>query len=102
MNSIEIIHPDGTVVQGPDMPKALDRHGIAAVNSFTSIISGGRTEDNSCSHLTWYYDHITQEFQTGPSLIKGRRDHTSGTIVDHGTDESIVVVTGKALYKIRL
>ena len=38
--------------------------------------------------------HETQEFQPGPSMIKGRRSHGSGTIIDKETNENIVVVAG--------
>ena len=71
-----------------------NRHSISLVNSSTSIIIGGRTNDNSYSSLTWYYNHFTQEFQSGPSLIEGRRYHASGTVLDQETQENIVVVAG--------
>ena len=40
-SSTEIIHQDGQIVQGTDMPMELGLHAIASVNSTTSIISGG-------------------------------------------------------------
>ena len=72
-----------------------NRHSISLVNSSKSIISGGRTNADSYSNLTWYYNHFTQEFQPGPSLMEGRRDHASGTVMDQETQEKIVVVAGQ-------
>ena len=97
LNTTEIIYEDGQIVQGPDMPIAVDQHAIASVNSTTSIISGG--EDYCCSNAhddspTWYYNHVTQQFQAGPSLIVGRKYHSSGTVIDQDTKEKIVAVAG--------
>ena len=90
-NSTEIIHQDGQIGQGPDMPMALGLHAIASVNSTTSIISGG---DHSHNDLTWYYNHVTQQFQSGPPSVMGRQAHSSGTIIDQETKEKIVAVAG--------
>jgi hypothetical protein len=94
LQSTEIINEDGKVSQGPVMPIAIYYHANAAVNASTLIISGGSTNTNNQSPLTWYYNHVTQKFQPGPSLMKGREEHTSGTVVDKETNENIVVVAG--------
>ena len=94
LQSTEIINEDGQVSQGPVMPIAIYYHANAAVNSSTLIISGGSTNTNNQSPLTWYYNHVTQKFKPGPSLMKGRNEHTSGTVVDKETNENIVVVAG--------
>ena len=94
LNSTEIITEDGQVSQGPDMPTKLSSHAVAGLNSTTSIITGGCTSVNCASPLTWYFNHISLEFQPGPSLIKGRWRHASGTIVDQDTNENIVAVVG--------
>ena len=91
LQSTEIINEDGQVSQGPIMPISVYYHAIAAVNASTLIISGGR---NQSPDMTWYYNHVTQNFQPGPSLMKGRNEHTSGTVVDKETNENIVVVAG--------
>ena len=62
--------------QGPDMPEPLEAHAIAAVNVSTFIISGGRSNTNIFSPVTWYFNHVTQEFQQGPSLMEERWWHT--------------------------
>ena len=82
--------------QGPAMPEPLEAHAIAAVNASTFIISGGRSNTNIFSPVTWYFNHVTQEFQQGPSLMEERVWHVSGTVVDHQTNENIVVVAGGA------
>ena len=92
--STKVINEDGQVSKGPDMPMSLQWHAIAAVNASTYIISGGETKKNSYLSLTWYYNHVLQEFQPGPPLKKGRKYHVSGTIVDQETNENIVVVAG--------
>jgi hypothetical protein len=99
LQSTEIIHEDGQVSQGPKMPNdkwgseaGLLGHNIAVVNSSTLIISGGMA--NGIAYLTWYFNHITQKFQEGPSLMANRYHHASGTVVDHETNENIVVVAG--------
>ena len=94
LQSTEIINQDGQVSQGPVMPIAIYYHANAAVNASTLIISGGSTNTFNQSPLTWYYNHVTQKFQPGPSLMKGREEHTSGTVVDKETNENIVVVAG--------
>ena len=43
---------------------------------------------------TLYFNHVTQEFITGPNLLEGRRGHASGTITDQETGERIVVIAG--------
>ena len=97
LQSTEIITEEGQVSTGPDMPTAVSSHAIAAVNATTSIITGGQTNHGSSgvhSSLTWYFNHVTQKFQSGPSLTIGRHSHASGTIIDQETKEEIVAVFG--------
>ena len=49
---------------------------------------------NSYSPLTWYFNHETNVFSSGPSLLQGRYDHGSATIVDKVTKAKIPMVTG--------
>ena len=80
------------------MPEVVYRHAIASVNETTSIISGGTTSsaitNQNGSPKTWFFNHVSQQFQTGPQLITGRYDHTSATIQDKVTMENIVAVFG--------
>ena len=98
LSSTEIITEQG-VSAGPEMPEAVRFHAIAGMNETTSIITGGITSANSANNpspLTWFFNHVSQQFQAGPSLITGRWNHASATIQDHQTNEHIVVVFGGA------
>ena len=91
-----MITENGQVLQGELLPVPLYFHAIASVNSTTSILSGGCTihQMDCTSPLTFFYNHVTQVFMSGPSLNLGRNYHASGTIIDKVTKEKFVVVTG--------
>ena len=88
----ELISIDGRVKYGPKLPEAVLAHAITSINSTVSLLSGGWT--GSTSPLTWYFNHDTNVFSAGPSLLEGRRLHGSATIVDKVTKEKIPMVTG--------
>ena len=90
----EIISIDGGVEDGPDLPTAVGFHAITSFNSTVSILSGGSTSASSFSPRTWYFNHETQAFSTGPSLLEGRLLHGSATCVDEATQEKIPIVAG--------
>ena len=94
LQSSEIISEDGRVIDGPDLPTGVWRHAITAVNSTVSILSGGGTNANYVSSQTWFYNHETGAFSSGPTLLEGRSFHASATIVDKVTKAKIPVVTG--------
>ena len=94
LQSSEIISEDGGVIDGPNLPTAVTKHAITAINSTVSILSGGRTNANQYSSQTWFYNHETETFSSGPTLLEGRRLHASATIVDKVTKAKIPVVTG--------
>ena len=93
LNSTEIVSSDGEVIDGPDMPTRVSAHAITSINATVSIISGG-IENDFITSQTWYYDHKTQVFSAGPTLLEGRLNHGSATIVDKETKAKIPVVTG--------
>ena len=104
LSSTEIITEQG-VSAGPEMPEVVMDHAIARVNETTSIISGGITSIPMITYhrgspKTWFFNHVSQQFQTGPLLITSRHSHASGTIQDHQTMENIVVVIGGWNYDI--
>ena len=90
LQSTEIIHANGTITVGVDLPQPLYLHAITSVNESFSIFTGG----NKQSNLTWYYNHVTDKFILGPHLREGRNSHAAGTLIDHGTNMKIPVVTG--------
>ena len=93
LSSTEIITEQG-VSPGPEMPKRVYTHAIASVNETTSILTGGHSPGGGVMEKTWFFCHVSQQFQKGPSLITARRFHASGTIQDKVTMENIVAVFG--------
>ena len=94
LSTTEIVTEEGQVTPGPEMPVAVTDHSIARYNTSTSILTGGYTKGNPESNKTWYFNHVSQEFQPGPSLIIGRSYHASATLQDQDTKEHIVAVVG--------
>ena len=91
----EVINIDGGVEYGPELPEEVLRHAITSIDSTVSLLSGGRTFANSYgSPLTWYFNHETNVFSSGPSLLEGRFAHGSATNVDKVTKAKIPMVTG--------
>ena len=90
----ETINVDGDVSDGPDLPTAVDSHAMTSINDTVSLLSGGSTNANSFSSQTWYYNHDSEAFTSGPDLLEGRQLHGSATIVDKVTKAKIIVVTG--------
>ena len=87
LSSTEIITEQGGVSPGPEIPEAITGRRLTYVNATTSILTGGST-------TTWFFNHVSQQFQPGPPLNNGRYGHASGTVQDHVTKENIVVVVG--------
>ena len=94
LQTSEIIGIDGGVEYGPELPLAITRHAITSINSTVSILSGGSTITFSYSPVTWYFNHETNVFSSGPSLLEGRLDHGSATCVDKVTKARIPIVAG--------
>merc|ERR1719203_1870671 len=90
----ELISINGVVEDGPILPKTVFAHAITSINSAVSLLSGGRTSATYYSPLTWYFNHETNVFSSGPSLLQGRNGHGSATIVDKVTKAKIPMVTG--------
>ena len=94
LQTSETITEDGKVSQGPNLLTAIYFHSMTKINGTVSILSGGRTNTNDYSAKTWYYNHDTEAFTSGPDLMEGRRYHGSALNVDKVTKSKIVVVTG--------
>ena len=97
--STEILNANGVVIDGPVLPTGVSFHTITSINATVSILSGGGQYDaiNDISYSldqTWYYNHATQEFKPGPTLLEKRNNHASATIIDKITKASIPVVSG--------
>ena len=94
LSSTEIVSEEGQVTPGPEMPVAVHSHSIASLDEKTWILTGGWTSTTLSTDETWFFDHVSQEFQQGPPLITGRYDHASATLQDQDTKENIVAVVG--------
>ena len=94
LQTSELISIDGGVEYGPELPLAVSRHTITSINATVSILSGGWTDANSYSSLTWYFNHETGAFSLGPNLLESRTYHGSATCVDKVTKAKIPIVSG--------
>ena len=97
--STEIVSADGVVIDGPVLPTGVSSHTITSINATVSILSGGGQYDANADisysfDQTWYYNHATQEFKPGPTLLEKRNAHASATIIDKITKTNIPVVSG--------
>ena len=90
--STEYVKMTGTMI-GPDLPMALYRHAMVAINGTFSMVIGGRYS-NGYSAATFFYDRIEEEWINGPSLMQERYFHAAGIVTDEVTDEHFVAVTG--------
>ena len=103
LTASEIISKEGDGIKSTkitDLKIALSMHAITWINDTVSIITGGKVKctpwpypDESLSS-SWYFNHVTKLYDEGPVLLKGRYGHASGTLIDHGTNETIPVVSG--------
>ena len=94
LQTSETINVDGEISYGPALPTAVRRHAMTKINETVSLLSGGVTNSNPNSAKTWYYNHDTEAFTSGPDLLEGRHDHGLAINVDKVTKAKIVVVTG--------
>merc|ERR1719464_1822934 len=62
------------------------------MNDTVSLLSGGWISGSTAK--TWYYNHDTETFTSGPDLLQARRLHGSAINVDKVTKAKIAVVTG--------
>ena len=91
----ETINIDGVVSYGPGMPTGVWKHAMTTLDDAVSIFSGGWYPiAYTYSSRTWYYNHDTEAFTSGPDLLVGRSNHGSATSVDKVTKVKIAVVTG--------
>jgi hypothetical protein len=91
LQTSETINVDGEVSNGPDLPTAVRYHAMTKMNDTVSLLSGGYI-NSAISAKTWYYNHDTEAFTSGPDLLQGRRYHGSAINVDKVA--KIAVVTG--------
>ena len=94
LQTTETINVNGVVSDGPDLPTAVHSHAMTAINDTVSLLSGGSRGTDFFSAQTYYYNHDTEAFTSGPDLLEGRSYHGSAINVDKVTNAKIVVITG--------
>ena len=92
-SSTEFI-PDNFSSSGPILPEPVERHAIISINDTTSMLIGGYTTYDFYSRKTYYFNHHSQIWKDGPSLMNGRSYHTAGLIMDHVTLTQHIAVVG--------
>ena len=92
LSSTEFIPKRST--SAPRLPEPVAYHALVSLNETTSILIGGYTNSDSTSSKTHYFDHQSQSWKDGPSLMKGRFEHTAGLITDHVTHAKHLAVVG--------
>ena len=80
LKTTEIVSANGVVSYGPNMTIELSGLAITNLNKTSSIISGGLTNYRYSTSRTFYYNHKTQQFSDGPTLLRARYSHASATI----------------------
>ena len=94
LKSTEYIDSSGITTPGPDLPEGMYLHAIININITTSILIGGIIGSYDNSDLTYFYNHDTKEWSTGPNLLSGTSSHATGTVIDHVTHQQHIVVVG--------
>ena len=91
--STEFVTVTGTML-GPDLPIALEKHAMVAINSTFSMVIGGESSYFVTYASTFFYDRNEGEWINGPSLMQARYDHAAGIVTDEVTEQDFVAVTG--------
>ena len=92
--STEFVTVTGTML-GPDLPIALQKHAMVAINSTFSMVIGGESGYLFVNYAsTFFYDRNEGEWINGPSLMQARYDHAAGIVTDEVTEQDFVAVTG--------
>ena len=81
-------------MSGPDLPMALKKHAMVAINKTCSMVIGGHGENYDSPASTFYYDRTFGEWIIGPSLMKARSGHAAGIVTDEVTGEHFVAIAG--------
>ena len=92
LSSTEYIPKSST--NAPNLPEPVESHAIIDINETTTMLIGGYTNTNLESPNTYYFNHQSKTWKSGPCLITGRNQHTAGLIRDHVTHTQHIVVAG--------
>ena len=82
-------------VVGSNLPRPLNSHAMVAVEKDLTMVIGGLSLNEADDlNITYYFDHSSQQWSSGPSLIIGRYGHAAFLVTDEVSNENIVVVAG--------
>ena len=82
-------------VAGTNLPRPLTWHAMVAVEKDLTMVIGGISLNwIDDSNVTYYFDHSSQQWSSGPPLIIGRHGHAAFLVTDEVSNENIVVVAG--------
>ena len=82
-------------VAGSNLPRPLYWHAMVVVEEdLTMVIGGLSLYDTEDSNVTYYYDHHSQEWTSGPLLITGRYGHAAFFVTDEVLNENMILVAG--------
>lgn len=82
-------------VAGTNLPRPLTWHAMVAVEKDLTMVIGGLSLNwIDDSNVTYYFDHSSQQWSSGPPLIIGRHGHAAFLVTDEVSNENIVVVAG--------
>ena len=93
VKTTELVTKEGKTSKGPDLPLALSRHAIVALNSGVFIIIGGESDNDYYSSSTYFYEE-KKGWRPGPNLKKGRCEHTAGVLTDRVSTKQYIVAVG--------
>ena len=94
LSSTEMVHEDGSVVQGPPLPSARQAHCMVDLLDGRIMLIGGYGGRLNSNEVLFYHPS-NRSFVRGPSLKKGRRYHACTVFQSHRHQlRYIVLVAG--------
>ena len=93
LKTTEFVTKEGKTSKGPDLPLALSRHAIVALNRGVFILIGGYSDDVFYSSATYFYEE-KKGWRPGPNLKNGRNSHTAGVLTDRVSTKQYIVAVG--------
>ena len=87
-----IVTKDVQTSQGPNLPLALSRHAIVALNRGVFILIGGSSDDG-LSSTTYFYEE-KKGWRPGPNLKNARLVHTAGVLTDRVSTKQYIAAVG--------
>ena len=94
LQNSEYVYSDGTVMMGPELPEHIDEHCAVNVNKTHTLLITGEAADSGTSGITYFFNHVSQEWSQGPRLKQGRYRFACGLFKNEYWSENTVIVAG--------